>query len=60
MTVAPRSFDADEFHRVCRAALAGYKVPRAVYLVDQIRRSPAGKADYRWAKEIAQGARSVI
>src|SRR5262249_37845868 len=37
----------------CRTSLAGYKVPRGVRVVDEVRRSPAGKADYRWAREIA-------
>ena len=37
----------------CRATLAGYKVPRTLVLVDQVERSPAGKADYRWAKRMA-------
>jgi acyl-CoA synthetase (AMP-forming)/AMP-acid ligase II len=37
----------------CRDRLAGYKVPRAVLAVDEVRRSPSGKADYRWAKELA-------
>ncbi|MEO6205796.1 MAG: acyl-CoA synthetase [Mycobacteriales bacterium] len=36
-----------------RASVAGYKVPRDLVLVEQIVRSPAGKADYRWAKEHA-------
>jgi acyl-CoA synthetase (AMP-forming)/AMP-acid ligase II len=36
-----------------RASVAGYKVPRDLVLVDKIVRSPAGKADYRWAKEHA-------
>jgi acyl-CoA synthetase (AMP-forming)/AMP-acid ligase II len=40
----------------CRAHLAGYKVPKHVVLVDEIRRSPAGKADYRWALTTATGA----
>jgi fatty-acyl-CoA synthase len=34
----------------CRATLAGYKVPRALYVVDQIRRNAAGKPDYAWAR----------
>jgi acyl-CoA synthetase (AMP-forming)/AMP-acid ligase II len=38
----------------CRAQLAGYKVPRSVVVVDQVVRSPAGKADYRWALAAAQ------
>ncbi|WP_072803693.1 acyl-CoA synthetase [Rhodococcoides yunnanense] len=32
-----------------RREIAGYKVPRAVWFVDEIKRSPAGKPDYRWA-----------
>ncbi|WP_371621738.1 acyl-CoA synthetase [Streptomyces sp. NBC_01116] len=39
----------------CRTRLAGYKVPRALVLADRIRRSPSGKADYRWAKAVAAG-----
>lgn len=37
----------------CRKSLAGYKIPRSVALVDEVRRTPAGKADYRWATSIA-------
>ncbi|MFD7107882.1 acyl-CoA synthetase [Streptomyces celluloflavus] len=37
----------------CRTRLAGYKIPRAVVFTDRIRRSPSGKADYRWAKAVA-------
>ena len=36
-----------------RRSLAGYKVPRSVVVVDEVVRSPAGKADYRWALETA-------
>src|SRR5262245_35453205 len=34
----------------CRTMLAGYKVPRALYVVDEIPRNAAGKPDYTWAK----------
>jgi 3-oxocholest-4-en-26-oate---CoA ligase len=34
-----------------RSEIAGYKVPRSLWLVDEVKRSPAGKPDYRWAKE---------
>ena len=34
----------------CRAVLAAYKVPRLLCIVDEVRRNPAGKADYPWAK----------
>jgi acyl-CoA synthetase (AMP-forming)/AMP-acid ligase II len=37
-----------------RTKIAGYKVPRSVWLVDQIGRTPAGKADYSWARRYAE------
>ncbi|MFD7876542.1 acyl-CoA synthetase [Streptomyces sp. NPDC059766] len=37
----------------CRAHLAGYKIPRQLVITDAVRRSPSGKADYRWAREVA-------
>jgi 3-oxocholest-4-en-26-oate---CoA ligase len=37
-----------------RTQIAGYKVPRSVWLVEQIGRTPAGKADYRWARSYAE------
>ncbi|MEU4038014.1 acyl-CoA synthetase [Streptomyces collinus] len=40
----------------CRAHLAGYKIPRQLVLTEGIRRSPSGKADYRWAREVAVAA----
>lgn len=36
-----------------RQHIAGYKVPRRLTIVTTIVRSPAGKPDYRWAKETA-------
>jgi fatty-acyl-CoA synthase len=32
--------------------LARYKLPKAVVFVDHVERSPSGKADYRWAREL--------
>jgi fatty-acyl-CoA synthase len=37
----------------CRGHLAGYKLPRRLTVVERIERTPAGKPDYRWAKEQA-------
>jgi len=37
----------------CRLHVAGYKVPRQLTLVTTMVRSPAGKSDYRWAKQVA-------
>jgi len=36
-----------------RAHVAGYKVPRRFVFVDELVRSPSGKADYRWARAAA-------
>ncbi|MEM7409161.1 MAG: acyl-CoA synthetase [Myxococcota bacterium] len=38
---------------VARSHIAGYKLPKRFVFVDEIQRSPSGKADYRWAKERA-------
>jgi acyl-CoA synthetase (AMP-forming)/AMP-acid ligase II len=34
--------------------LAGYKKPSTVVIVPDVRRSPSGKADLRWAEAVAQ------
>jgi len=48
----------DELASHCRKTLAGYKVPRQLTLVDAVKRSPAGKANYGWAKETAAAAQT--
>ncbi|MEO3859397.1 acyl-CoA synthetase [Acrocarpospora sp. B8E8] len=50
---------AENLDAHCRAKLSGYKVPRTYAFVDEMVRSPAGKADYRWAKETAQAAQGT-
>jgi len=40
----------------CRQHLAGYKLPREAVFVDAVRRSPSGKPDYRWARDVAVAA----
>ena len=35
----------------CAKHIARYKLPKAFVFIDEILRSPNGKADYRWAKE---------
>ncbi len=42
-----------------KSQLASYKAPRYVLFVDQFYRSPSGKADYRWASNIAVGRLSA-
>jgi acyl-CoA synthetase (AMP-forming)/AMP-acid ligase II len=46
----------DGLRDLARASLAGYKVPKQVVFVDRVVRSPSGKADYRWAAEVAAKA----
>jgi acyl-CoA synthetase (AMP-forming)/AMP-acid ligase II len=55
--VQPRArvpFAPDAVRESCRASLASYKLPRDFVVVDAIERTPAGKADYRWAKGVAE------
>lgn len=42
----------------CEKHIARYKLPKDIVFVDRIVRSPAGKADYRWAREVAAGSPS--
>jgi 3-oxocholest-4-en-26-oate---CoA ligase len=44
----------------CRTAIAGYKVPRQLHVVDVIQRSPSGKPDYRWATETVTAANAAL
>jgi acyl-CoA synthetase (AMP-forming)/AMP-acid ligase II len=37
-----------------RKQIAGYKTPRTMWTVERIGRSPAGKPDYRWARDHAE------
>lgn len=46
--------DAEELRTWCRQRLAGYKIPARIRFVDQVVRSPTGKADYRWAGRTLQ------
>ncbi|MFG3000649.1 acyl-CoA synthetase [Streptomyces sp. NPDC048340] len=46
----------DEIQTHCRTKLAGYKIPRQLVITPAIQRSPSGKADYRWAKDVAAEA----
>ncbi|HVX17764.1 MAG TPA: acyl-CoA synthetase [Acidimicrobiales bacterium] len=50
------TLELDDLRDRTRAHLAGYKLPKRLVVVDEIRRSPAGKADLRWAKALAEAA----
>lgn len=45
--------DEEELMEWLRGRLAGYKLPRGFVFVDEVRRAPNGKADYKWAKSEA-------
>jgi 3-oxocholest-4-en-26-oate---CoA ligase len=47
------SVDAQELIDHAAGSIARYKLPKAVVFRPVIERSPAGKADYRWAREQA-------
>jgi acyl-CoA synthetase (AMP-forming)/AMP-acid ligase II len=44
----------DEIAAHCSTRVSRYKVPRLVFTVPEIRRSPSGKADYPWAAKVAR------
>ncbi|MGW2237098.1 acyl-CoA synthetase [Streptomyces sp. NPDC001759] len=46
----------EDVQTYCRTQLAGYKIPRQLVITEAIRRSPSGKADYRWARDVAEAA----
>ena len=57
--VAPRpgvKLDIEALRALCRAHLAGYKVPKDFVVVEEVQRSAAGKASYVWAKQVAMEA----
>ena len=43
----------DELLQVAAGRIARFKLPKAIIRVGTVVRSPAGKADYRWAKAVA-------
>ncbi len=45
------SVTEDELRAHLRDALAGYKIPRQIVVVDHVQRAPNGKADYGWARD---------
>ncbi|MEV6322836.1 acyl-CoA synthetase [Nocardia sp. NPDC051787] len=40
-----------------RRFLAGYKVPKQIWIADVVVRAPSGKPDYRWAQQYVAGRR---
>jgi fatty-acyl-CoA synthase len=46
----------DEITAAAREKLAGYKLPRSLILVEEVRRAANGKPDYAWAGAVAREA----
>ncbi len=62
LLVSPRpgvELSRDELVDFVKGRLAGFKAPRHVVVVEEIRRSGSGKADYRWARQTAVEALGV-
>ena len=52
--VAPHiAVNQEEIVTFSARTIARYKLPKSIVFVAQVRRSPSGKADYTWAKEVA-------
>jgi fatty-acyl-CoA synthase len=47
----------DELLACAAERIARYKLPKEIIRVERVERSPAGKADYRWARTVASAGR---
>jgi acyl-CoA synthetase (AMP-forming)/AMP-acid ligase II len=43
----------EELTEFASKTIARFKLPKSIRFVDQVQRSPSGKADYRWALAVA-------
>jgi len=51
--VQGKALDEASLMEYAARGLARYKLPKDIVIVDEVLRSPSGKADYRWARDIA-------
>ncbi|SEC49194.1 acyl-CoA synthetase [Rhodococcus koreensis] len=49
-----RGVDFAGLEQHVRQSLAGYKIPRLVWVEDAVHRTPSGKPDYRWAQGVTK------
>jgi acyl-CoA synthetase (AMP-forming)/AMP-acid ligase II len=59
-TVGNRAVAGTDIIEHVKRQVASYKAPRHVVFVDHFYRSPSGKADYRWAKQVAEASRRPV
>lgn len=55
--VQPRGgagIDFDGLEQHVRQSLAGYKIPRLLWVEEAVQRTPSGKPDYRWAQGVTK------
>ena len=50
------TLESAELIAAARARISSFKAPKHIVFVDRVVRSPAGKADYRWARDTASRA----
>ncbi|MDE3082244.1 MAG: AMP-binding protein [Acidobacteriota bacterium] len=55
-SASPQAITDGDLADFLRGSLAHYKIPKSFIVLDAVKRAPNGKADYRWAREIAEGA----
>ena len=48
--------DPHALRQECAKHLAAYKLPKDFIFVTEVARNPSGKADYRWARELAEAS----
>ncbi len=54
-SVQPGSnLDSDAIRDFLRDKIAAFKLPKQLFVVDQVRRAPNGKADYKWARKVVE------
>ena len=46
--------EAEDIIEAAREHVAGYKAPRVLHVVEEVKRAPNGKADYKWARTEAE------
>jgi 3-oxocholest-4-en-26-oate---CoA ligase len=53
------TLDPYELREFVARSIARFKAPRAIAFCERIRRHPSGKADYQWARSVAEKAVAV-
>ncbi len=52
----PHAISESDLADFLRGSLAHYKIPKSYVVLDAVRRAPNGKADYKWARQVADRA----